>query len=275
METLDNVAGVIEVVLVMISLGLLLAACGFGRLLTGHPAWTGPVFVVALLAPFAGSSGVGFAEAFTFALGLLGIALTARLAAGRRVAAAAVLLAAVTALTVAQPFGMRVTEVGRTPSSPAVKPPTAEERRRAGDPAATHRIELAGVRAFDFVLHRRDIFSPLAGLGECCPAKQSLRARSWLRPGLLTHGSDVARMCGATSDTPCWSGRRRPPDPALQLWQRSGDWYVSLAVRSEEPGPPLVWRLGMGVVSTPGLAFWLVASGLVALMLGRQRFPRA
>jgi len=95
-----------------------------------------------------------------------------------------------TALTVAQPLGVRAEPAAASPD-PA----------RPFDPAATHGVELLGVSLLEFRLYRRERFDPLAPLGECCPPTHTLRVRSWVGPGLLTHATEVAQLCG---DLPCW-----------------------------------------------------------------------
>lgn len=266
METLDGVAGGIELVLVPASVGLLMAACGYGRALTNHWGLLGGLVAAALAASFSGL-GVSFADAVVFVFGLIAAALAARVAARwRGVRTPAIALAVLTALTVAQPLGVRASPLGQETSTPAIRLPAAADRERSVDPTQSHTIDVLGVPIFGFALYRREIVDLLTGLGECCPPTHTLRARSWLHPALLTHATELGRICG---DRPCWTPRRQPPDRSLELWRQSDGWYVSLTDRRGQP--PVAWRLGLGVVSVYGLVYWLAAIGAVAILLGRRR----
>src|SRR3954466_6089255 len=119
---------------------------------------------------------LGAAELFGV---LVSLAVLARacLRPGLRRSRVAVLLALVLALTVAQPVGVIAHRV--SPASAAGS---------TADHGGLHTIRLAGVVPFFYTLYQRRNF--LAGLSENVPT-QTLRARSWLGPGLLTTSSSV------------------------------------------------------------------------------------
>ena len=153
----------------------------------------------------------------------------------------AVPLALLTALTVAQPFGIRAEPVP-APSETALP---GRERARSAPPLR-------------FRLHENPIYH--LGLGECCPPQDTLRVRSWvLVPGLLTNGSDVTDLHGDGVPR-SWSLRRA-----------EGDWLVRAG--SPSPRPDLAWRLEPGVVSASGVAFWLAVAAALVLLAARRR-PR-
>ncbi len=262
MQTLDVVAGGIELILVPASMGLLVAACGYGRALSSHWGLVGVLVAAALAASFA--FGLSFADAVTFVFALIAVALVARLATRwRGLAAPAAALAVFTALTVAQPFGVRASPLGQETSTPAVQLP--EEREPRVDPMATHSLEVLGIGLFGFTLYRREIVDLLGGLGECCPPTHTLRARSWLRPALLTHSTELGQICG---DSPCWNPKGGRRDPALELWRQSDGWYASLTDRRGQP--PIAWRLNLGIVSGYGAAYWVLVVGAGAILLRRR-----
>lgn len=253
METFDRIAGWGEVVLVPTSLGLLLVACGLGgvRIWRWRLLWALPVVWVA-------AGGLG--AVFVSLLFLGAVTLVARLARGRSgVWKLAVPLVALTAVTVAQPFGVQAHRLGDVEAQGAA---AAASDPEALDPVDTHSLDVAGVPLMRFASYRRKIESDVfAGLGECCPPTHSLRVRSWLWPGLMTHATQVMEICG---DSPCWE----PGSSALKLRRMSGQWYLTLADSSK---PAQAWRLGLGIVSAWGGAYWLLAGAGMVVLLRRRR----
>jgi len=254
-ETLDRIAGWAEVLLVPTSLGLLLVACGLGgvRIWRWRLLWALPVVLVA-------AGGLGAVLVGLLFLGA--VTLVARLAKGRSgVGKLAVPLVALTALTVAQPFGVQADRLGEAEAQGLA---SSASDPNAPDPVDAHSLDVAGVPVMRFASYRRKIESDVfAGLGECCPPTHSLRVRSWLWPGLMTHATQVMEICG---DSPCWE----PGSSALKLQRMSGQWYLTLADASK---PAQAWRLGPGIVSGWGVAYWLLAGAGMVVLLRRRRGP--
>jgi hypothetical protein len=254
---LDHIAAGLAFVLVPVSLGLLYAAAGF-RL----PRWRTVAAwgAIALAATFA--LDVNEIDTTLRALAMVVAGLLVARAARRWEGAwkTAIALTVVTALTVAQPLGVRAEPTDA--SSDAAQP------GRAVDPTGTHRLDVLGVPVLAFTFYRRERFDPLAAIGECCPPTHTLRIRSWVLPGLLTHATEVADLCG---DDPCWE----PGEPArtspLRLRRASGRWHATLG--GEPDGRPLQrFRLTAGIASLWGAAYWaLAAIGIVAVLRRRRR----
>jgi hypothetical protein len=232
---------VAEAILFPLSLGLLAAACGLGEVRLRRPrgpaGWAAVaagalVVLVSMLATAVVVAAVVVGVvALAVALGASGHPALIRLAFP---------VALLTALTVAQPLGVRAEPVP-APSGPAV--PGREDVRSAPP--------------LRFRLYENPISH--LGLGECCPPQDTLRVRSWvLVPGLLTNAADVTDLHG---------------DGVPSSWtlQRSaGDWLVR--ANSPSPRPDLAWRLEPGVVSGSGVAFWLAfAAAVVFRSVVRRR----
>jgi hypothetical protein len=250
-EHLDRILGVAELVLVPLSLGLLLAAAGQAR--SRPPLW---VVIVGLLALTA-LIGDAWALLVIVPVALL-IVLIARLSdrwPATRVAALPLTL--ITALTVAQPLGVKAERVDHPPVADLHGAP-------AYDPARTESVDVLGAPLLHFRLYRRKTHDLVAGLGECCPATHLLRIRSWVPPGLLTNGTEVDEICG---DGPCWDPNVRVERNNLKLIWIDGSWYATLRSR----GQSVAWRLSAGLTSRSGLAYWLVAGVGIFGLIWRRR----
>ena len=236
----DRVAGVLELVLILTGLSLLLGALirsGIGRwrylLLLAITLLVGPfVLLVALASRYLSRR----PDAWK-----LGIAVTV-----------------VTALTVAQPFGVEAESLGDDV-------PAAVAGAEGRSPTETETMDIAGLPVLRFTAYRRKESDVLSGLGECCPATHDLRLRSWVPPFLFTHAERVAGLCG---DNPCWG----PRDTRLTLHEVSGQWYALLVDPSKSTR---VWKLSAGVASGWGLWYWLLSAAAIALLLWRRRAERS
>ncbi len=155
-------------------------------------------------------------------------------------------LALLVGLTVAQPFGVKAKRID----------PDGGGRAEAVD--AWHRLG-----AWRFQAYRR----PIVGLNENGPSHWLKVRSSLLVPGLLTNGAKVARLCGQDGE-PCWTGSGE-----LALSQDAGGWrYDVLAGRQAGARPVAAYRLGTGVVSRAGVAFWVLAVALLAAPLAARRW---
>lgn len=252
-EAFDRIAGWAEVLLVPASLGLLLVACGLGGLRIWRWRLAGVLLVVWVVAGAFGVGSLVLGASFPF---LAAVSLVARLA--RRWPGArklAVPLVALTALTVAQPFGVRAQRLDHAEAQAALA-------GAPGDPEDTHSMDVVGVPIVRFTSYRRKIEGNLlAGLGECCPATHTLRVRSWVAPGLLTHATQIAEICG---DEPCW----KPGSSSLGVQETAGQRYLVLG---DPDKPAEAWRLSFEVVSAWGVIYWMLAAGGVLTLLRRRR----
>ena len=144
-------------------------------------------------------------------------------------------VALLTALTVAQPFGVR-----------------AEPAPASSGAAVPVRERVHSAPPFRFRLYENPISH--LGLGECCPPQDTLRVRSWvLVPGLLTNAGDVTDL----------HGDGVPSSWALQ--RAGGGWIVR--ANSPSPRPDLAWRLEPGIASASGMVFWLAFAAALAFRL--------
>jgi hypothetical protein len=232
---------VAEAILFPLSLGLLAAACGLDgvrpRRPRGPAGWAAVaagalVLVISMLATAVVAAAVVIGVvALAVALGASGHPLLIRLAFP---------VALITALTVAQPFGVRAEPVSANAGA-----------------AVPGRESVRSAPPLRFRLYENPIFH--LGLGECCPPQDTLRVRSWvLVPGLLTNAGDVTDLHG---------------DGVPSSWtlQRHGEEWVVRA-NSPSPRPDLAWRLEPGVVSGSGVAFWLAfAAAAVFRSVVRRR----
>lgn len=249
MEAVGHVARFAEILLVPLSLGLLVAACGFGdRKIPWPRRWYLRLAAVLVLGYAFLALVAGLREgAFAVIVLLVVVRFVARFAAKRPGTwRFAVPLALLTALTVAQPFGVRAEPLeGAAPLT---------ERM---DSSGTHTLALLGLPVVRFALHQEGISR--LGLGECCPAQNRLKVRSWfLVPGLMTNGSEVTELNG---------------DGVPSDWELRGSgsaWDVA-----SSGGPPTLpddaWRLEAAVVSAWGVGFWVLAAAGIAAVLSRRR----
>src|SRR5205807_2770125 len=99
----------------------------------------------------------------------------------------------------------------------------------------------------------------------------------WFWLPVLTNSTDVKDMCSNSKFDPCWdpadtnASRRK----ALSVYERDGVWVVLRNIYPVEPniGVPqfYVWKLEPGIASFAGLAYWIVAGGLLLLILRTHR----
>jgi hypothetical protein len=176
------------------------------------------------------------------------------------------ILALVTALTVAQPFGVAAH------SQPDLPPATAHPV----DPQSPHVVSLFGIPALPFVLYNRDNVWP----GENAPTA-TLRARSWMWGPILTNATKVTEACANSVFSPCW----RPEDAhsadpgtraqakSLSLLKSGDKFWITMRIGAG-PGDvsqTLVWRLSGGAVSIAGMLYWLGALALFGWAVWRSR----
>jgi hypothetical protein len=186
----------------------------------------------------------------------------------RRRARYAVVLALVLGLTLAQPFGLVVSdEGGRAPPRDA----------RSADPAGVHGARLFGViPVMSFTVYRDENL--------CFPsceniATASLEARSWAWLPPLTNSTTITDLCVGGGGPPCWDpdARTRGRRSSLGLAGADGTWWAT--VRDDAPsstGVAGTWELRPGIASWAGVAYWIVAGALiVALLQARRRSPPA
>jgi hypothetical protein len=173
----------------------------------------------------------------------------------------AMVLTAATALTVAQPFGVRDESILAAGTDGSAQQPWAGGE--SVEPTGTQTADLLGLPILHFQLYRRETFDPLAGLGECCPPTHNLKIRSWVPPALMTNGTKVFGLCG---DSPCWD----PDDPrtkgVVRLIDKDGTWYTVI----KSHGVAYAWRLSGGVVSFSGVLYWLLALLGIGGLVRRQ-----
>jgi len=258
---LDRIAGWAEVLLVPTSLGLLLVACGLG----GLRIWRWRLGGLLLVVWFVAAGFDAGSEVVLGSLPFLGVVTLVRRLAARRpgVRRLAVPLVVLTALTVAQPFGVRAHPL----ADPEAEVAASSVAERGGlDPQDAYSMDVLSVPIAGFASYRRKIESDVfAGLGECCPPTHTLRVRSWVVPGLLTHATQLSEICG---DSPCWD----PGESSLRLQALRGERLLVLVDGSKVPE---AWRLGFGVVSAWGVIYWLLAAaGIVIMVRGRGPGPQ-
>jgi hypothetical protein len=215
---------------------------------------------------------LGAAELFGVLLSLILLARACR-RPSRRSSRVAVGLAVVLALTVAQPIGV------------VAHPVSGAGHTKVTEDGGIHTIRLAGVVPFFYTLYqRRDL---LAGLSENTPTA-TLRARSWLGPGLLTTSSSVVATCSNDVFTPCPDDRpyRRSPGglpPSRLLIDTTGRAPIVTITHPLDDDPSYAriprafsYQLSIGVVSPAGLACWALAAVLsvAALLRAKATSPR-
>jgi hypothetical protein len=204
---------------------------------------------------------------FAAVLVTLAVSVRALRRPSRRRALTATLLAAVCGMTVAQPFGITTDEL----DAPADDLPIIAEHTD-GPPTGVHTMWVAGVLPVPVVLYQRG--DVLAGLSENTPTK-SLRARSWLWPGVLTNASEVAATCSNDIFTPC------PGGAVVTRLHRDGHHLVVTITNPYAEGhdPDTVpdvfrYRLGFGITSITGVVYWLLAAAVTAAAWSRTRAAR-
>jgi hypothetical protein len=183
----------------------------------------------------------------------------------------ALAIVGVTALVVAQPFGIK-----GVPISP-------EEFRadnpRQVDAEAIHSVRVLGVPIFGFRPYTTEIFRFNGEIGS------PTHWLSWLWPGAFTNGETLDALCG-TTDSPCWepegAGQTGQASPSnLELVTTGNEWrYRILTADGQPPSPDDAddyhgyYRLTIGLVSEAGLVYWLVVATLSVGLLARWRFVR-
>jgi hypothetical protein len=160
--------------------------------------------------------------------------------------------------TVAQPFGAVAT--------PITSGEVVADASGCVSPRAWHSLSIGPLPVVAFQLYERPHFGDVEDAGD---PSSWIRVRTWLGP--LTNGSDAL---GTEDD----SGR------TLQLCRsRSGGWLVQDEFYGHtdaeiENGNPLAAhyvaaRLGFGVASASGVAYWLAVGALLALSAARVLPP--
>jgi hypothetical protein len=193
----------------------------------------------------------------------------------RRRAMAALALAGVLALTLAQPFGVK--------SEPITPEEFAAGNPQPAEAEAVHSVRVLGVPVFGFRPYRGLTVEPYQPILRRGQTGIWLKIRSWVWPGLLTNGSKVAFVC-EDSVAPCWTpeGEAEPTGrpSKLDLVQADGEWRYH--VRSPSGGLPQLpdktgsfgfYRLSPGIVSWIGLLYWIALpafAGAVILSLRRR-----
>jgi hypothetical protein len=171
-------------------------------------------------------------------------------------------LSVVVGLTVAQPFGVIASKQHGLPRTSTVRV----------KPTAVHVIAVGGLPLAPFRLYPGGTLSGI--LKENAPTS-TLRARSWLWLPVLTNATTITGMCGTDDTRPCWD----PDDPAhrntLILMRAGHTYWVTIARSLGESGRIVVdpradtWKLGFGVASPIGLAYWIAV--LALFLLARWR----
>lgn len=174
----------------------------------------------------------------------------------------AVIVTLITGLTVAQPFGI----VSHAEQS--VPPASAE----SVDPKTVHAARVLGVPVLPFKLYTRT--NLLHELQETTTS-ETLRARSWFWGPFLTNSTEIADTCGGSPTPPC-AGTL---DRKLRMLSDDGDYWITVANPSAcrpAAGIPcsFTWKVGVGVTSWIGLAYWVVAGALLVPVLRRLRSER-
>ena len=160
---------------------------------------------------------------------------------GRRTAAVGWAIVVTGALTICQPFGITTTRASDTE--------VAAARPAAPANGASHALldwlPLLRFRVYDL--------EPLVSLSDNGPTT-AVRVRSWLAPGLLTDAT------AATGDELVSD----PQSPTLLAQSPDGSWIVEVDHNWD-------MRLGYGITSVAGLAWWAIGLGLVGVVLVRRR----
>lgn len=172
----------------------------------------------------------------------------------------ATIAAAITALTVAQPFGVVATRERGVP------PPRAAR----SSPGGVHTLRAFGFLPIPYVLYSRDRL----WRSDTSP-RSDARARSWLWAPVLTNASDIAGTC-ASVFVPCWASNGYG-SKSLQIAQDGGEtWAVFRNPESNRFAPGQVpsaftYKLSFGLASPAGLVYWVVAFSLVVVARIRLR----
>jgi hypothetical protein len=134
-------------------------------------------------------------------------------------------------------------------------------------------MEVLGLPVLAFALHPREAFAPGVEDGDL----SWLTVRSWVPPGLFVNGTKVMEMC--LSGTACWD-----PDAdddvlssrtTLELVEADGEWRVALRERyrggpGETAETAQYVKLGVGLTSPAGLAYWVLAGALMVVVVRRH-----
>lgn len=181
----------------------------------------------------------------------------------------AFLLAAILALTVAQPLGVKAKPISAARFASAHPTVASTE--------AIHTMKVADVSLISFKPYTRKIFY---FNGDSSDPSTWLKIRSWLRPGLFTNGLKATKLCGG-GETVCWVPEGQHSTGAgnggLQLYRSGNDWYYRVLGSDGQPLPEKFgyehsyYRLTFGIASWWGLAYWLVAPMLCAIVWWRRR----
>ena len=180
---------------------------------------------------------------------------------------------AIIGITLAQPFGLVARDQG------ASLPPAGARPVGATSVHATH----FGPLPIRFRLYHRTSILRWFNTPDA-----TLRARSWMPPGLLTNSARVAQLCAP--DGPCWAPHDNPKglihgelpgdyaDTLLLFKQGPTYWAVITRPHPDGASRPATkdiagsWKLTSGLASPLGLAYWILASA--ALLAGYWRLRR-
>lgn len=200
------------------------------------------------------------AEIVLVALSLYAL-VAACIARSRRWARRATIAAVVTAITVAQPFGVVATR------EHGAVPPAATR----SSPEGVHTLRAFGFLPVPYVLYSRDrVWKSDTG------PHSDARARSWLWAPVLTNASAVAGTCASDAFVPCW-GKSGYGSKSLQIADDGGETWAVFSNPDSRFHPAgqvpsaFTFKLGFGLASPAGLVYWAVALGLVVVARLRLR----
>jgi hypothetical protein len=199
---------------------------------------------------------LGIAEFALVSVSLLWLTITA-VSRRRERLLRATALAAVVAVTVAQPFGVVASRASGIPKGATT----------VKHPAHVHILRLGVVPIEPFKLYKRQEFY----LDD--PPPDTLRARSWAWLPLLVNSSKLADICGY-GNPPCWDDQE---GQHLVVLRKDHHYWVAFTERRSETAPSILdetggaWKLGFGLASPLGLAYWAVVMVLVLVGVGGLR----